>query len=45
MKAPVTCPDCKSTWGYGPTCPGCGLQLEDLQAAEEFYDRNLGGGE
>ena len=34
------CPDCGTPWNiaYDDPCPGCGLTVEDLQAAAEFLD-------
>ena len=31
------CPDCKLPWGIGPKCQVCGLDIEDLRAAANFF--------
>jgi hypothetical protein len=31
------CPDCGRPWPSGPSCPACGLDIEDVAAAADFY--------
>ena len=40
---PNACPDCGGKWDDRFGCQDCGLSMEDVAAAADFYDRKVGG--